>query len=219
MPIRVLIADDHGVLRAGLRTLIAAQPDMEVVGEAADGDEAVRRAAELDPDVIVLDVEMPRTGGLTALHRLRSTCPRARVLILTMHDEPTLVRSALEAGASGFVVKEALGDDLLAAVRTVYQGRGYINMSLAAREGAAAPSPQASALPEPGRTMSRLSQREHQVLEMLAQGFTNQEIGARLHLSPRTIGTYRSRLNDKLGLRTRADIVRYALESGLLARE
>ena len=215
-PIRVLIVDDHGVMRAGLQAMIGAQPDLLVVGNAASADEALAAAPSLRPDVIVLDVEMPGRDGIEALPVLRQACPGARVLMLTMHDDAALVRRALAAGASGFVVKEALGDDLLAAIRTVWQGRSYINVSmLPEAQLQAAPPLEGSAL---ASTDQALSGRERQVLEMLAQGFTNSEIGKQLHLSPRTIGTYRGRLNEKLGLRTRADIVQFALDSGLLAR-
>jgi two-component system response regulator NreC len=212
--VRILIVDDHGVLRAGLKAMISAQPDMDVVGLAADGEDALRQASALRPDVVILDIELPGTSGLDVARRLRESCPATRILVLTMHDEPALVREAFEAGASGFVVKEALGDDLLAAVRTVHQGRSYINVSLLEPPGNAPGKGVPIELPNG----SRLSEREHQVLEMLAQGFTNAEIGQKLFLSPRTIGTYRGRINEKLGLRTRADIVQYALDTGILTR-
>jgi two-component system response regulator NreC len=216
-PIRVLIVDDHGVMRAGLQAMISAQADMAVVGCASSGDDALFLAPKARPDVIVLDVEMPGRGGLECMPLLRHACPDARVLVLTMHDDPVLVRRSFEAGASGYVVKEALGDDLLAAIRTVHHGRSYINVSMPQDGQATA----ASALEPAGDKLvdDRLSGRERQVLEMLAQGLTNSEIGKRLHLSPRTIGTYRGRLNEKLGLRTRADIVQFALDSGMLARD
>jgi two-component system response regulator NreC len=215
-PIRILICDDHGILRAGLSAMVGSQADMEVVGLAASADDAIRAAAETKPDVVILDVEMPGRSGLEAMPRIHEACPTARLLMLTMHDDPALVRKSLDLGASGFVVKEALGDDLVAAIRSVHQGRTYINVSLP-EEGK--PGAAESLAPRGDRGgASRLSEREHQVLEMLAQGFTNSEIGTRLQLSPRTIGTYRGRINEKLGLRTRADIVQYALDSGLLAR-
>jgi two-component system response regulator NreC len=215
--IRVLIVDDHGVMRAGLQAMISAQADMSVVGSASSGDDALFLATTVRPDVVVLDVEMPGRGGLECLPLLRHSCPDARVLVLTMHDDPGLVRRSFEAGASGYVVKEALGDDLLAAIRTVRNGRSYINVSMS-QDG----QPTAASALEPASDKladGRLSARERQVLEMLAQGLTNSEIGKRLHLSPRTIGTYRGRLNEKLGLRTRADIVQFALDSGMLARD
>src|SRR4051812_5671414 len=193
-PIRVLIVDDHGVMRAGLQAMISAQADMAVVGSAGSTDDALFLAPKARPDVVVLDVEMFGCGGLECLPLLRHACPDARVLVLTMHDDPVLMRRSFEAGASGYVGKEALGDDLLAAIRTVHNGRSYINVSMP-QEGQANA---ASALEPSSDKLAdeRLSGRERQVLEMLAQGLTNSEIGKRLHLSPRTIGTYRGRLNE-----------------------
>jgi DNA-binding NarL/FixJ family response regulator len=211
--IRVLIADDHGIMRAGLQTLIDSQPDMQVVAQTSHSEEVIPKAQATTPDVAILDVEIPHTSGVVIARQLHTACPKVRILMLSMHDDTALVRSAFEAGATGYVIKEALGDDLLAAIRTVHQGRSYLNVSMADVTGNPGTHPLV-----PAKGGERLSQREHQVLELLAQGFTNQEIGTQLALSPRTIGTYRARLTDKLGLRTRADIVRYARSAGLVAR-
>ncbi|MGH7264634.1 MAG: response regulator transcription factor [Candidatus Rokuibacteriota bacterium] len=212
LPIRILVADDHAVLRAGLRMLIGAQADMEVVGEAADGDAAVAAAVDAQPDVALIDITMPGGGGVRAIERIRDACPGTRVLVLTMHDLPAYLRLALAAGAAGYVVKRAADADLLSAIRAVHQGRTVVDPTLAARlirirlrgraPGAAPASP--------------LSPRERDVLELVAQGYTNQQIAGRFGVSVKTVETHRARLTEKLGLRSRAELVRYALDSGLL---
>jgi len=212
--IRVLIADDHAVLRAGLRMLLGAQPDMEVVGEAADGDEAVRKVLETRPDIALIDITMPVTGGVKAIERIRQKCPETRVLVLTMHEVPAYLRSALAAGASGYVVKSAAGSELLSAIRGVHRGRTVLDPALAAVvvQGALGKRTVGSQAGGPGNL---LSPREREVLDLVAQGYTNHKIADRLGLSVKTVETYRSRLVEKLGLRSRADLVRYALDSGL----
>ncbi len=212
--IRVLVADDHAVLRAGLRMLIGAQPDMEVVGEAADGDEAVQKALELRPDVALIDITMPGIGGMKAIERVRQGCPKTRVLVLTMHEVPAYLRLALAAGASGYVVKSAADSELLSAIRSVHRGRTVLDPGLAALvvQGALGKKAVGS---QAGGPANPLSPRERDVLELVAQGYTNQQIADRLGLSVKTVETYRSRLVEKLGLRSRADLVRYALDSGL----
>jgi two-component system, NarL family, response regulator NreC len=213
--IRILIADDHAVLRAGLRMLIGAQADMEVIGEAADGEEAVRRAAELKPDVALLDITMPGMGGIKAIEEIRRRAPETRVLVLTMHDVPAYLRSVLAAGGSGYVVKRAADAELLSAIRGVYRGRTVLDPNLAVRVVQGGIGRRGSA-PASGRPpASPLSQREREVLDLVAQGFTNQQMADRLGLSVKTVETYRSRLVEKLGLRSRADLVRYAMDSGL----
>src|SRR3954471_20606469 len=211
-PIRVLLADDHGILRAGLRALLGGQPDIAVIGEAADGEEAVEQAVALDPDVIVLDIAMPRLDGLEAARRIRDRGLRARILILTVHAEERYLLPVLRAGGSGYVQKSQADTDLLDAIRTVARGDAFLypgatRLLLAdylGREGE-------------GRDRSRgLSERERQVLALTAEGYSAQEIGERLILSPKTVETYRERAMQKLGLRRRADLVHYALRSGLL---
>jgi len=214
--IRVLIVDDHAVLRAGLRMLIGGQPDMEVVGEAADGEDAVQRAPELRPDVVLMDITMPGIGGIRAIEQIRRVCPESRVLVLTMHDVPAYLRSVLAAGASGYVVKRAADSELISAIRGVHRGRTVLDPALATRVVQGGLRRRSAAAQAPGPA-SVLSQREREVLELVAQGFTNQQIADRLGLSVKTVETYRSRLVEKLGLRSRADLVRYALDSGLLA--
>jgi two-component system response regulator NreC len=206
--IRILIADDHAVLRAGLRLLINAQADMEVVAEAKDGVEALARAGDTSPDVISLDFSMPGQSGVKLIERLRKEHPRTRVLVVTMHDDPAILSAVLAAGASGYLVKTAADTELLTAIRTVHQGRVFVN---------------AQAEPKPGTGPALaggppelLSQREVEVLQLLVQGHTNKEISSKLFVSVKTVESHRARIMDKLGLRSRAELVRYALATGLL---
>ena len=205
--IRLLIADDHAILRAGLRMVLDAQPDMLVVAEASDGEEAVRRALATRPDVAVIDLTMPGLSGVETLQRLRRELPSARLLVLTMHDDPGYARVTQAAGAAGHVIKDSESAELLAAIRAVHRGRTFV-------VGTAARAAQRESLgPAPA-----LSPRERQVLELLARGHTNREIAGRLFLSVKTVETHRARLSDKLGLHRRADLVRLALALGLLGR-
>jgi DNA-binding NarL/FixJ family response regulator len=206
--------DDHAVLRAGLRLLLDAEPDMEVVGEAGDGAEALAHTLELAPDVVLLDVTMPHMGGLEALRRIREASPQTRVLVLTMHDDEGYLREALAAGSSGYVLKRAADIELLSAIRAVHWGGTYLHAEHAGvlfENGADRPRTQAAAEAEP-----RLSPREDEVLHLVALGYTNQQAADMLHLSVKTVETYRARLMAKLGLRNRAELVRYALRRGLL---
>jgi two-component system, NarL family, response regulator NreC len=205
--IRLLLADDHAILRAGLRMLLDAQPDMLVVGEAADGEEAVRRALVTRPDVAVVDLTMPGLSGVETLQRLRRELPSARLLVLTMHEDPGYARMAQAAGASGHVIKDADSSELLSAIRAVHRGRTFVQVGA----GTGDDPPDPAALP----VMPTLSPRELQVLRLLARGHTNREVAGLLSLSVKTIETHRSRLGDKLGARTRAELVRIAAQLGL----
>jgi two-component system, NarL family, response regulator NreC len=218
--IGILIVDDHAILRAGLRMLINAQPDMEVAGEATDGHEALRKAREMKPDVALMDITMPKAGGLQALEQFRQVCPQTRVLVLTMHDDPAYARSVLAAGGSGYVVKRSADSDLLAAIRAVYLGRTFVDSTLAGSLvqdllGHKTPSSPT----DRGAPGSLLSPREREVLRLLAQGYTNQQVATWIFVSVKTVETYRARIAQKLGLHSRADLTRYALESGLLTPE
>ncbi len=211
-PIRVLLADDHGILRAGLRALLGNEPDIDVIGEAADGEEAVVQTVALDPDVVVLDIAMPRLDGLEATRRIRDRGLRAKVLILTVHAEERYLLPVLRAGGAGYVLKSGADTDLLDAIRTVARGDAFLYPG-------ATRLLLAEYLGQEGEQRDRskaLSERERQVLALTAEGYSAQEIGERLILSPKTIETYRERAMQKLGLRRRADIVHYALRSGLL---
>lgn len=215
--IRVLIADDHAVLRSGLRMLINTQPDMEVVGEAADGQEAVQKSLEEKPDIVLMDITMPGSSGIKAIEELRLESPRTRVLILTMHDDVAYLRSALAAGGSGYVVKKAADTELLSAIRAVHRGHTFVDLTSGggSLEEALQEEGKGDQVP-PGKSKGLLSQREREVLALVAIGYTHQQIAERLSLSVKTVETYRARLTEKLYLRTRADLVRYAIELGLL---
>jgi two-component system response regulator NreC len=214
--IRVLIADDHAVLRAGLRMLIEAQSDMQVVGEAADGPETVRRAGEVAVDVVLLDLTMPGSPASVTIERLVGLDPSPRVLVLTMHDDPAYLRTALQAGASGYIVKKAADVELLSAIRVVQSGGTFVNLT---RPGEAEGGHEVQHVPRvtpSGGQPKPLSQREVEVLRLLAQGHTNQEAADRLAVSIKTIETHRKRLSDKLGLKSRAELFRFAVEARLL---
>lgn len=201
-----MLADDHAVLRAGLRLLIDAQPDMSVVGEASDGPEAIRQAKLLRPDVTVLDLTMPKTDPSHALRQLARL--GTRPLVLTMHDDPAYADASFAAGALGFVVKKAADLELLAAIRAVSRGRRFLDASaghLARTRGAV--------------RLRQLSEREEQVLRLIGFGFTNREIAARLGVSIKTAETFRARICQKLGLHSRAELVQYALRMGLVSAE
>jgi two-component system response regulator NreC len=216
--ISVLIADDHAILRSGLKMLINAQADMEVVAEAPDGDRTVQAVCERRPDVALLDLTMPVSGGMSALERIARCCPETRVLVLSMHDDPAYLRSALATGASGYVLKRAVDTELLAAIRAVHRGGVFVDSSLAhvfvhdALDKAA----QKERTP---RSLNILSERERQVLGLVAQGYGSREISEEILVSVRTVETYRARIVEKLGLRTRSEIVRFAVQMGLLTAE
>ncbi len=214
MGIRVLIADDHAVLRAGLRLLINAQPDMEVVGEAADGIQTVQVASELHPDVIILDLCMRGQDGVQAIGRLREVDPKARVLVLTMYDDPAYLRSALAAGCAGYVIKRAADVELIGAIRAIVEGRTIVNASLGTEAGGELQKQQAWTS---AAGLKSLTPRELEVLRLVAQGYTNHEVADRLSLSVKTVETHRARVMEKLHLETRAELVRYAIDHALLS--
>lgn len=214
--IRLLLADDHAVLRSGLRMLLGAQPDMEVVGEAADGEEAVRSALESRPDVVLMDVAMIGESGLEATRRIKQRAPEVRVLVLSMYDDESYLRRALEAGASGYALKRAADTDLLSAIRAVARDEIYLHPALTRVLVGDLLRRDLSA-PQSGRPDApHLSERELEVLRLVALGHTNQEIADALYLSIKTVESYKGRLMEKLGLRGRAALVRYAVEAGLL---
>jgi len=216
--IRVMIADDHAILRAGLRMLVNAQADMEVVSEASDGEKAVQTARETRPDVALLDLTMPRVGGMKALQEMARVCRETRVLVLTMYDDPAYLRSALAAGASGYLLKRAVDAELIAAIRAVHRGGIYVDPRLAnvlVQDVLAKTSTKAG----PTRPVNILSRRELQVLGLVARGHTSAEIAKQLFVGVKTIETYRSRFTEKLGLRTRSDVIRFAVQMGLLTPE
>lgn len=216
MNTRILLADDHAVLRAGLRLLLENQPELEVVGEASTGLEALELAVKLHPNLILLDLSMPGLGGLDALPTLRKSVPGARVLILTMHDDPQYLRQALKHGASGYVLKKAADQELLSAVRAVLRGEVYVHPSMT-RVLLDDMLTDTSAVA--GDNWETLSEREQTVLKQVVLGYTGAEIGEQLNLSIKTVDTYRMRGMEKLGLSSRAALVRFALKKGLVSAD
>ena len=210
--LHILLADDHAIVREGLKRLIDAEGDMRVIGEAADGAEAIEKATRLCPDVAVVDVSMGTVNGAEATRRIRAVCPNTRVLALTVHEDTSYLRELLDAGAAGYVLKRAAADELIRAIRAVASGGLYVDPRIAAKlVHTAAPK---AASPS---AVAELSEREGAVLRFIAQGYTNKEIAAQLGLSVKTVETYKARSMEKLGLRSRVDIVRTATERGWLS--
>jgi DNA-binding NarL/FixJ family response regulator len=207
--IRILLADDHAVVRQGFGRILAAQSDLEVIGEAGNGREAVDLAEQLKPDVVVMDVSMPELNGIEATRRLMKAAPRTRVLALSMHKDSVYVREILRAGAQGFLLKDANDLDLLAAVRAVGQGQGYISPSVSE----AVLSDYRKHVTDP---IDLLTSREREVLQLIAEGKTNKEIAAALNLSVYTVDAHRGRIMEKLNLHSTGEIVRFAMRNGLI---
>jgi len=207
--IRILLADDHPVVRQGFRLILTAQPDMEIVGEAGNGREAVELAQGLLPDVVVMDVAMPELNGIEATRRLARVAPRTRVLALSMHKDSVYVREILRAGARGYLLKDSVDRDLLAAVRSVAGGEGYLSPGVAD----AVLSDYRRHVTDP---LDLLRSREREVLQMIAEGKTNKEIAAALNLSVYTVDAHRGRIMEKLNLHSMGELVRFAMRSGLI---
>jgi two-component system, NarL family, response regulator NreC len=213
MSVRVLIVDDHAVVRAGLKLLLDAQEDIAAVGEAGNARDAVFRMRALKPDVVLMDVVMPGESGLEATAKILHESPETKVLVLSMQDDPRYVREAFAVGASGYVLKEAADTELVAAIREVANGGRYVHPTLGARLVTADAEERRRAEEDP------LSDREREVLRLLALGHTNQEIAKLLYISVRTAETHRAHIMQKLRIQTRAELVRYALAQGLLEGE
>jgi two-component system response regulator NreC len=209
--IKVLIVDDHAVVRSGLRRVLEAEDDLEVVAEAGNKRDAVFEARAQKPDVILMDVVMPGESGIEATPAVMQEAPDAKVLVLSMQDDPQYVREAFAAGATGYVLKEAADSELVAAIREVASGGRYVHPALGARMIASDAEAKRRAEEDP------LSDREREILRLLALGHTNQEIAKMLYISVRTAETHRAHIMQKLRLTTRAELVRYALDQGLLA--
>jgi two-component system, NarL family, response regulator NreC len=212
MATRVLIADDHAIVRAGLRALLKSEAEMELVGEATDGAETLLLVDALHPDILVLDLSMPDLDGIQVTKHVQSTSPQVRVLILTVHEDEVLLRAAIRAGASGYILKHAAEAELIAAIHKVLMGEIYVHPKLI-RSLLAEPEKQHPPSPQPDEI---LTPRELDVLKCLIQGYTNRQIAEELSLSVRTVEGYRANMTDKLGLHSRAELVRYAREHGLL---
>jgi DNA-binding NarL/FixJ family response regulator len=207
--IRILLADDHALVRHGFRMILAAQPDMEVAGEAGNGRDAVELAQKLKPDVVVMDVTMPELNGIEATRRLIELSPRTRVLALSMHKDAVYVREILRAGARGYLLKDSADADLLAAVRAVAKGEGYLSPGVSD----AVLSDYRRHVTDP---LDLLTTREREVLQMIAEGKTNKEIATSLNLSVYTVEAHRGRLMEKLNLHSTGELVRFAVRSGLV---
>ncbi len=227
-PITLLLADDHDVVRTGLRTFLESQGGFQVVAEARDGSEAIERAQETHPAIILMDITMPGMDGLEATRQLKTLCPASQVLALTVHDDKQYFMEMLTAGASGYLTKQAAADELVAAIHSVARGDVYLQPALARwlledyqrlsgqQGGSAAPSQGSQA---PATSLDVLSARERQVLELVAKGLNNADIGQQLELSPKTIARHRERIMNKLNLHSRTELVKFAIRTRLISLE
>jgi two-component system response regulator NreC len=210
-PIRIALCDDHAVVRSGLRRILEAEPDFEVIGEAGSADQAVEIARDSQPDVFVMDLGLPDRSGIAATTDVCKISPATRVLVLTVHDDVAYLRRAFEAGAAGYLVKEAADVEMVQAIRQVASGKQYVHPTL----GASLLAPDAPTA-RPAGPGGELSEREVEVLGLIANGLTNAEIAGRLYVSVRTVETHRAHIHQKLNVKTRAEIVRVAREAGIL---
>lgn len=213
--IRVVLADDHAVLRSGLKTLLEADGEITVVGESGDGTTCIEQVISLDPDIAILDINMPHCNGLEALETLQTAAPRTRILILTMHDDVEYLRKVLALGGAGYVLKHSASEELMSAIRTVRDGGVYLH-SDHARLLAESSNEAEPPLDEPHIRYASLSEREAQVLRLVALGYRNTEIAEMVFISVKTVETYKSRLMQKLDIHSRAALVRFALDLDLL---
>jgi len=211
--LRIFLADDHSVMRQGLRALVAAQADMDVVGEADNGRTALLKATELQPDVIVMDVTMPELNGIQVTERLKRVCQKIKVLVLTAHDDSGYLRQLLEVGASGYVLKKVAAEELINAIRVVAAGGVYIDPTLAEKVVSGYVGRRRLRGAQPS---NELSEREAEVLRLVAWGYTNKEIAAYLSISVKTVESHKGNLMEKLDLKSRVEVVRYALRQGWL---
>jgi DNA-binding NarL/FixJ family response regulator len=212
--IRVLLADDHTILRAGVRMMLNAQPDIEVVGEASDGRHAIAEAQRLLPDVILMDITMPDLNGIEATRQVKRLLPEIKVLILTMHENEEYLFQVLRAGASGYMLKEAADTELISAIRIITNGSFYLSSS--AQSMMVGDYLQRVRSGEERDSYSELTEREREILKHVAEGYTNNQIAERLFISPKTVDTHRTHIMDKLNLHSRAELVKYAMRRGLL---
>jgi len=214
MKIHILLADDHTILRAGLKMMLNAQSDMEVVGEAQDGHQAVREAQRLQPDVVLMDITMPDMNGIEATRQIKRLLPDIRILVLTMHEHDEYVFQALRAGASGYMLKEAADTELITAIHVIKSGQFYLSPT--AQSVVVGDYLQRVRTGEERDSYSSLTEREREILKLVAEGNTNNQIAERLVISPKTVDTHRTHIMDKLNLHSRAELVKYAMRRGLL---
>lgn len=214
MKIRVLLADDHTILRAGLRMMLNAQPDMEVIGEAQDGRQAINATMHFQPDIVLMDITMPDMNGIEATRQIKRIAPEVKVLVLTMHENDEYVFQALRAGASGYILKEAADTELINALHVIQSGQFYLSPS--AQSVIVGDYLQRVRTGEEKDSYNNLTEREKEILKLVAEGYTNNQIAELLIISPKTVDTHRTHVMDKLNLHSRAELVKYAMRRGLL---
>src|SRR5437667_5004337 len=214
MKIRILLADDHTILRAGLKMMLNAQPDMEVVGEAQDGRQAIEETQKLQPDIVLMDITMPDLTGIEATRQIKRLFPDVKVLMLTMHEHDEYVFQALQAGASGYMLKEAADTELTTALHVIKSGQFYLSPT--AQSVVVGDYLQKVRTGEERDSYSSLTEREREILKLVAEGFTNNQIAERLVISPKTVDTHRTHIMDKLNMHSRAELIKYAMRRGLL---
>jgi DNA-binding NarL/FixJ family response regulator len=210
--IKLLLVDDHAVMRDGIRALLSLHNDIEIVGEAATGQEAVLKAGELAPDVIIMDIAMPGMDGLEATRRIIKQNPKVRLLILTQHDDKEYILSAIKAGCSGYLPKRALGSELVSAIRSVYRGDSFLYPSVAT----ALITDYRNQAPS-GDSYDQLTPREREILKLIAEGHTSREIAGMLFISLKTVMGHRTKMMDKLGIHNRTELIKYAMRKGVLS--
>lgn len=213
-PIRVLISDDHAILRSGLKMLLNAEPDIEVVGEATTGEEAIQLTGDLQPDLVLMDISMPGVNGLDATAEIKKHHPQIKVLILTMHESEAYLFRTIKAGGSGYVLKKSADTELINAIHQVMHGEAFLKPSV--MKALAQDYLERAEAGEVDDTYSTLTEREREILKLIAEGNTNPEIAKILVISVRTVETHRAHIMDKLGLHHRSELVKYALRKGLL---
>jgi RNA polymerase sigma factor (sigma-70 family) len=217
LKIRVLVADDHAIIREGLGVMLGNQPDMEVVGVASDGREAVRLVDEVEPDVAVIDISMPELNGIEAIQQMLPEHPNLRVMVLSIHEAKPYVYRALKAGARGYLTKETAGLEVIEAVRAVYRGERYLSQRIADLLMDVSFRQLESSVEQ--SALEKLSPREREILQLVAEGKTSQEIAESLSISPKTVDTYRSRLMDKIGVEDLAGLIKFAIQHGVISLE
>ena len=214
--VRIVLAEDHTILREGLRALLSADPKFEIVGEAADGRQAVRAVEKLGPDLVMMDLSMPRMTGMDAIREIKKRCPETKIMVLTVHKTEEYLRTTLQAGANAYVLKDATRDELLMAIENVLTGKTYLSPGVSEKVIEGYLEGKESRLP--GSTMGLLSPREREVLKLIAEGYKNKEIAVDLCISLKTVEKHRANLMKKLDLHNAAALTAYAIEQGLLER-